>query len=161
MASLKKEGGMRKGFTLIELVIVLIIVAVLGTLGLTQYTRLIEKARGAEAKEILGYIRKQAAGYYMERNSMVGLTNAMVSISGTGGVPGPAVSGAGSTTDCAATHYFWYTITGTAPTATTLIATEGRCTAGGKNPNVSAAASLTLTSNFSAGTDIWSGGVYE
>src|SRR3989338_2052000 len=111
MASLKKEGGMRKGFTLIELVIVLIIVAVLGTLGLTQYTRLIEKARGAEAKEILGSIRKLAAGYYMERNSMVGLSNAMVNISGAGGVPGPVGPGAGTTANCAPSHYFWYTIT--------------------------------------------------
>lgn len=150
----KTEGGkMRKGFTLIELVVVLIIVAILGTLGLTQYTRMIERSRGAEAKEILGNIRKLAAAYYMEWNSAAGLTTAQVGIGGVDGVPGPAAA------QCALSHYFWYNM---APEATTVTISATRCTAGGKNPNGTAANTLTLTSNLSSGVDTWgpAGSIY-
>lgn len=146
----KKGGRMKRGFTLIELVVVLIIVAILGTLGLTQYTRLVEKARGAEAKQILGSIRQLAAGYYMEWNSAAGLTNTMLGISGIGGVPGP-LSGAGTTADCASSHYFWYS---SAPTTTDITITANRCTAGGKLP-VGLTGSIALTSTLSTGSDTW------
>ncbi|OGX23893.1 MAG: hypothetical protein A3J51_02005 [Omnitrophica WOR_2 bacterium RIFCSPHIGHO2_02_FULL_45_21] len=139
---------MRKGFTLIELVVVLIIVAILGTLGLTQYTRLIEKARGAEAKMILGSIRQLAAAYYMENYSAAGLTNTLVNIGGSGGVPGPAAA------NCATSHYFWYTI---ASAPTTVTATATRCIANSKPPNGSSAGTLILTSTLSTGVDSWTG----
>ena len=55
-----------RGFTLLELMIVIIIVGVLATLGVMQYQAAIEKSRGAEARQILGQLRSQCAGYYME-----------------------------------------------------------------------------------------------
>jgi prepilin-type N-terminal cleavage/methylation domain-containing protein len=147
------DSRSHKGFTLIELIIVLIIVAVLGTLGLTQYTRLIEKARGAEAKEIIGSIRKMAAAHYMQYDTMIApslLAESMVNIGGAGGVPGAA---------CAPTHYFRY---GIVPALNSISITATRCTAGGKAPQGPApAASLTLATSYSGGTDVWTGGVYE
>lgn len=47
----------RAGFTLIEVLIVLVIVGVLATLGVSQYGRTIERSRQAEATSILGALR--------------------------------------------------------------------------------------------------------
>ena len=48
---------MRKGFTLIELIVVIIIVGILASVGMTQYTKVVEKGRAAEARLILGSLR--------------------------------------------------------------------------------------------------------
>ncbi|MBU0504178.1 MAG: prepilin-type N-terminal cleavage/methylation domain-containing protein, partial [Candidatus Omnitrophica bacterium] len=54
----KKNGGhMKRGFTLLELMIVIIIVGVLATLGITQYQTAIERARGAEARQVISQLR--------------------------------------------------------------------------------------------------------
>ena len=53
----------RKGFTLLELVVVVIILGILATLGFTQYTKMVEKGRTAEAKMILGQIRTAQVAY--------------------------------------------------------------------------------------------------
>ncbi|MDD5130223.1 MAG: prepilin-type N-terminal cleavage/methylation domain-containing protein, partial [Candidatus Omnitrophica bacterium] len=45
---------MKKGFTLVELIIVVIIVGILASIGLTQYNKVVEKSRAAEARMILG-----------------------------------------------------------------------------------------------------------
>lgn len=46
-----------KGFTLMELLVVLIIVGILATLGMPQYGRTVERSRQAEAISILGALR--------------------------------------------------------------------------------------------------------
>lgn len=146
---------MRKGFTLIELIIVIIIIGILATLGFAQYVRMIERARGAEARSVLGAIRTQAATLWIEMNTGGAapamptaneFTNARV---GIGNNPGQIALA------CNTNYYFSYNLTATNLYGFTAEAT--RCTAGGKPPQGPGATTLTLTTNFSDGTDIWGG----
>lgn len=133
---------MKKGFTLLELIVVIIIIGVLATLGVTQYTRMIERARGAEAREILGAIRTHAAALYMSDGNCNSCTNAGLGVGGD--MPNNCTQ---------TTHYFQYNVGTTA--ATGFTATASRCTAGGKNPASAAAGNLTLQTNFATGNDTW------
>jgi len=141
---------MKKGFTLLELIVVIVIIGILATLGFAQYSRMIERSRGAEARAVAGSIRTQAAGFHLENAT---LTPAAGSFD-------DSRAGIGTATDqipsaCRGTHYFSYAVSGVAADSFTLTAT--RCTAGGKNPNASTALTLTLTSNLATGTDTWGG----
>jgi len=123
---------LKKGFTLLELIVVIIIIGILATLGFTQYTMVIEKGRTAEAKTILGMVRKAEIAYNIENGTYATIGNIFVS----------------APTACTSTHYFSYTAAAAANTATAT-----RCTATGKTPNVATAYSVTI--NYDAGT--WSG----
>ena len=134
---------MKKGFTLLELMIVIIILGVLATLGVMQYQAAIEKSRGAEARQILGQLRTQCAAIFMATGSGATCTAGNLRI--------------GTDTDmipsaCRNTHYFSYAVAGA---ASGLTATATRCTAGGKSPNGAVADTLTLTTDYSSGTDTW------
>lgn len=124
---------MRRGFTLLEIIVVLIIIGIIATLGLTQYTRVIEKGRTAEAKANLGTIRTMTTAYYQENGSYP----ATAYLSDVLGLP----TAAPVCTNVA--YYFGYTLDAAgAGTAT-------RCTGGGKGPNcvtpACTAYTLTLT----------------
>ncbi|NQT46531.1 MAG: prepilin-type N-terminal cleavage/methylation domain-containing protein [Candidatus Omnitrophica bacterium] len=60
---------MKKSFTLIELLIVVLIVGILATVALPQYTKVVNKAKWAEAVSMLGTIRKMALIYYTEHGN--------------------------------------------------------------------------------------------
>jgi prepilin-type N-terminal cleavage/methylation domain-containing protein len=141
---------MKRGFTLLELIIVIIIIGVLATLGLTQYGRMVERSRGAEARSILGDLRKFAAAFRLENGSVATITNVALGIGSAADqmIPGPAVG------NCAGSHYFWYSFAQADPTIT-LTAT--RCMANGKIPQGAAALTLILTSNLTSGVDTWTG----
>lgn len=140
----------RRGFTLLELLVVIIILGVLSTLGLMQYTRIIEKSRGAEPKAILGSLRQMATAYRLENNNVTGISDAQLSLgSSAGDIP----------TLCAGqeSHFFQYNATCAEPTCT-FKAT--RCSTGGKKPEggtVYGGKVLNLTSNFTSGSDLWGG----
>ena len=143
---------MKKGFTLLELVVVIIILGILATLGLTQYGRMIERSRGAEARAAMGDIRKFALAYFME----YGNAN-MGSLTTT-----PAEVGIGTANDqipsgCRPSHYFSYTIAAN-NASSTVTATATRCGATGKPPaGPTTNPTLTLTSVVDTGVDTWGG----
>jgi prepilin-type N-terminal cleavage/methylation domain-containing protein len=60
---------MNKGFTLLELIIVVIIVAVLAGLGIPQFLKTVERSKAAEGVTTLGALRSSQLRYYAEWNS--------------------------------------------------------------------------------------------
>ncbi len=124
---------MKNGFTLLELIVVIIIIGILATLGFTQYSMVIEKGRTSEAKAMLGAIRKIEIGYNLENATYTTAANLPI----------------GFPSACTGTHYFSYSIT---PSSSTATATRCGPGAGGKSPDGSA---YSITINFDTG--VWSG----
>lgn len=61
-----------KGFTLLELMIVVIILAILVIIAIPLYTRAVERGRMAEAYSNLGAIRNAELRYYQEHAEFTG-----------------------------------------------------------------------------------------
>lgn len=125
---------MRKGFTLMELMIVIIIVGVLATLGFVQYTRAIEKGRGAEARQMLGAIKDYCAAQYLEDNALTDCTNANIA----------TALGVANSNACNAQSWFWYSVANVGTTST-ITATRCQAGEGGKNPAGTIAGTVVLT----------------
>lgn len=67
---------MRKsGFTLLELMVVVIIVGILAMIALPQFFKATEKARSAEGINILGSLRSAQFRYYAESDTQVYATD--------------------------------------------------------------------------------------
>ncbi|MFA4854521.1 MAG: prepilin-type N-terminal cleavage/methylation domain-containing protein [Candidatus Omnitrophota bacterium] len=109
---------MKHGFTLIELIVVIIIVGILAALGLTQYSTTVEKSRLAEAKTRLGTMRQLAYEYYLNNGTLTGIANGDVGVVGS----------------CTSTDFYYYYVGTTTSTSVNMLAR--RCTSGGKTPNV-------------------------
>jgi len=117
------------GFTLIELIVVIIIVGILATVGISQYSRMVEKGRTAEAKMIIGVIRKFVYEYYLTNGTLTGITYADLNI-GAGSDQVPQYP------NCRTTHYFSFYSNLASPT---IDIQALRCTSGGKTPQYSTA----------------------
>jgi type IV pilus assembly protein PilA len=131
---------MKRGFTLLEIIVVIVILGIMATLAATQYTKMVEKSRGAEARTILGSIRTNQAAMKLQ----AGACSSTLGDSGIG-VDFPSA--------CASTHYFTYNVPAVSSGMFTAVAT--RCTTGGKVPNYSTAPGITLITNFDNGGDTW------
>jgi len=59
----------RKGFTLVEVLIVVIIIGILASVGIPQFASSIEKAKGGEAKAGLGHIQTGEKVYFAENET--------------------------------------------------------------------------------------------
>jgi prepilin-type N-terminal cleavage/methylation domain-containing protein len=60
----KKEGRMKKGFTLLELLIVIVIIGILAAVALPRYFANVENARKAEAVSTMRSVREGELAYY-------------------------------------------------------------------------------------------------
>ncbi|MDD5155485.1 MAG: prepilin-type N-terminal cleavage/methylation domain-containing protein [Candidatus Omnitrophica bacterium] len=109
---------MKKGFTLLELIVVIVILGILATLGFTQYNKQVESTRLAEAKIAIGSMRQLATEYYWKNGSLTGIQNGDV----------------GADNTCTSSSYFHYYLGSVY--ATGLYLMSARCTSGGKSPNV-------------------------
>ena len=56
----------KKGFTLVEVLIVVIIIGILASIGIPQFAASIEKAKGGEARAGLGHIQTGEKVYFAE-----------------------------------------------------------------------------------------------
>jgi len=148
------------GFTLIEIIIVIIIVGILAAVGINQYSKMVEKGRGAEMRQIFGHVRSLINSYRLENGTITGMTNADVNI---GASPDQIPS------SCRSTHYFRYSLAnsgGAISSATDPIVqiAAWRCTSGGKTPQGPAnyppscpgCRISQIELNFTTGVDTWS-----
>jgi len=111
------------GFTLLELVVVIIILGILASIGFIQFMKSIEKARTAEARNILGTIRSAQESYRLEHGSYAAESSFIE-------VNFPAA--------CTASHFFSYSLTAASASAV-------RCASGGKHPDAPSAYTITLS----------------
>ena len=56
----------KKGFTLLELIIVIIVIGILASIALPRYMRVTERARVTEAKNMLSTLRNSQIRYYTQ-----------------------------------------------------------------------------------------------
>lgn len=65
-----KANNIEKGFTLVELLIVVVIVGILSAVALPQFFSQTKKAAATEGTQQASSIAKQAAAYYLEAGSL-------------------------------------------------------------------------------------------
>ncbi|MCP2500501.1 MAG: prepilin-type N-terminal cleavage/methylation domain-containing protein [Deltaproteobacteria bacterium] len=58
----------RRGFTLIEITIVLLLIGILATLAVSTYRNMVNKARMTQAKTVLGHLTKTEATYFSDHD---------------------------------------------------------------------------------------------
>lgn len=111
----------KKGFTLIEIMVVVIIVGILASLAVGNYSKLVEKGRSAEAKKVMSLLRHQEMAYYLEQNTFTTCLTYLGFVGST------------SLASAAPAYYFYY---GAVVNATNFNVTAIRCTgANGKQPS--------------------------
>ena len=69
MKNMKKRSSNQSGFTLLELLMVVIIIAILAAIAVPSYFRTAERSRAAEALQVLASIRGAQLRYYAQNGA--------------------------------------------------------------------------------------------
>lgn len=135
-----------KSFTLIEIIIVIIIVGILAAVGMTQYSKTVEKGRQTEVKIAVGTFRDLVHAYYLDNGTRNGMTNGDLNM-GTSLDQLP--------TACRSSHYFSYSLDNISGGDPQTLLNAYRCTSGGKTPNVSTGYAIQFFYYPDSGTQFW------
>ncbi len=79
----------KKGFTLLEVLIVVIIIGILASIALPQYIATLEKGRSGEAVVNIGSIRTSLDRYWYQNNDLTGATLPSDGLAGTLDIDNP------------------------------------------------------------------------
>ena len=129
---------MKRGFTLIEIIIVIIIVGILAAVGMTQYSVVVEKGRIAEAKTRIGVMRQLAHEYYLNNGTFSGISDNALGANGS----------------CSSNSYYSTRAYVCGATSRIELFAE-RCTSGGKSPQASAKYGLFMEYDAQSGLSAW------
>ncbi|GCL53767.1 pilin polypeptide PilA [Microcystis aeruginosa NIES-3806] len=77
--AIKSQGKKATGFTLVELLVVVIVLGVLTAVGLPNLLQQVAKGRQAEAQAILGQINRAQVAYRLENPTFANLTQLPIS----------------------------------------------------------------------------------
>ena len=110
--NVKKQGS---GFTIVELLIVIVVIGILAALVIVQFTNIQARARDTERKSDIRAVQSKVAEYYALNGKYP------VSLSGITGLPVEACKGPGGSGTCAAPDYVYKAFkTGTAVDAASV-----------------------------------------
>jgi prepilin-type N-terminal cleavage/methylation domain-containing protein len=71
----KKGGGLKKNFTLLEVIVVVIILGILSALAVNQYNIVIERRKGKVAETVLRTIREAVVAFKANEGDTEGIGN--------------------------------------------------------------------------------------
>ena len=132
------KNKLTQGFTLIELIVVVIIIGILVSVSLTQYSNIAERARLAEAKTRIGVMRDLAYQYFLEHGSLATIEDIDIGVDNL----------------CSSESFYKYHINLSGNDMVGLAAT--RCTSGGKPPNTTKEYIFDMSFHPSTGHSSWS-----
>jgi general secretion pathway protein G len=86
------RGGFQRGFTLLELMIVMAIIIILVTLGVGRYEQAIERAREAALHQDLAEMRKAIQNYTLDKSAAPNSLDDLVQSKYLGNIPNDPIA---------------------------------------------------------------------